>query len=356
MNLTTHYDHVCGSNPHWRRALTQALQGHETLLEQEYLFLAGFSPAGVRLLQAAFLYAQCGQQVYYLGRRMQTLLGNTSIDKVPEAFLGMPYPCFYMAFQDSSHRIWGGSRTQWHQVAGVYVAKVIPGFITLVAWGKENERSIRVGDDATYWLNIKLDEVPVHGDLFDFDSYTTKLINSDWLDNSDLGIDSPTGEIRDQQNESVTAMVRLAVNLLLYLNSSQPELAQLGEDNAAKRAKLRARLKKAKNDKKKRKLQRQLDALPQARVIWIGKSLEQAPPKAVMQTGVGPTRVVRQHWRKGHWHPYWTGPRKDASGASQKGTEQVLRWVQPTLVGRDMASLVRARGTVRRFIEDKETP
>jgi hypothetical protein len=353
MQLTTHYDHACGANPRWRRALTQALKGHPSLLETEFLMLSGFSPAGARMLQASFKYAESGQQVYYLGRRMQSLLGNTNIDKVPQDFHGVPYPCFYLAFQNPPYRIWGGKRTQWHEIGGVYVQEHIPGILSLVAWGKENERSTYVGDDATYWINIKLDDVPSTDGMLDIDSYMAELITQLNQDASDPGI-VITPDVRQEQNKNVTRLARVVINLLLYLNSSQPELVRM--DNPGKRAKLKARLKKAKNAKKKRKYQRQLAALPQARVIWIGKSLEQAPPNVVAQPGAGPSRVVKQHWRKGHWHPYWTGPRKDASGQPQKGTEQVLRWVQPTLVGRDMASLVAARGTVRRFLEDKETP
>jgi hypothetical protein len=312
------------------------------------------------VLEAAHNYARCGQQTYYLGRRMQELLGQTDLAKVPEQFVRAPYPTFWIALEDSPCRIWGGPRTQWHQVAGVYVVERRPGVLGLVFWGKENERSVVVGDDATFWIDLTLADAPSAktpcegmGRVANVAAYLDSMLGNNRLDASDPGMGKLSDVATEIHHANLRTVVRTVFNLLLYLNSADPE--QTIHADPSKRAALKKRLKNTKSKAKRRKLQRKLDNTPAARVVWIGKSLEREP-KRVMKTGAGGTRTVRQHWRKGHWRPYWTGPRKDAAGTPRKGDKQVLRWVQPTLVGRDMADMVRARGTVRRFTEDKDTP
>ena len=354
MKLQLHYDHVCGANPHWKRVLHTALGGHPAMLRQEFLLLSGFSPAGAQLLQACHVYAQCGQQVYYLGPRMQELLSATDLTKVPARFLGLPYPCFYVAFEDTPCRIWGGEHTRWHQVAGCYVIQQTEEALALVFWGRENERSVMVGDDATFWMVFKDSDILTTGEgddrLYNLEQHIVDLVHDKKRDATDPGFGPMPQEVKDEQNQNILTLVRIIFNLLLYLNSSEPELAT--QPASKERGALKKRLKKIKNKTKRRKIQKRLDNLTEARIVWIGKSLEKEP-KVVAKTGAEVSRAVRQHWRKGHWHPYWVGPRKDASGNPRKGDKQVLRWVQPTFVGRDMASFVRARGTVRRFEEDR---
>ena len=38
----------------------------------------------------------------------------------------------------------------------------------------------------------------------------------------------------------------------------------------------------------------------------------------------------RPHMRRGHWHHFWTGARKDAE------RKLVLRWIPPTFIGKDV--------------------
>lgn len=43
----------------------------------------------------------------------------------------------------------------------------------------------------------------------------------------------------------------------------------------------------------------------------------------------------RPHMRRGHWHHFWTGAKKDV-----EGRKLVLRWIPPTFIGKEMATPV----------------
>jgi hypothetical protein len=146
-----HYDRMLGAHPEWRHLIMEGLKGNFRPLKTElYLLDRGGFTAGARTLSAFFLYAHSGQQTYCLGPRMQGLLHETDLTAVPETFLKLPYQCIYIAFLGSPWKIWGGDRTGWHTVAGVYMS-CKDSIISMVIWGAENEKSTHIGDDATFW-------------------------------------------------------------------------------------------------------------------------------------------------------------------------------------------------------------
>jgi hypothetical protein len=99
------------------------------------------------------------QQVVCVGPRMQEAFANTSLEDIPTDLIRLPHPCFYLATPESEGLVlWGGERTQWHKVAGCYVAKEpTANAIVILAWGAANEKSLDPLDDATFWFRLDLD-------------------------------------------------------------------------------------------------------------------------------------------------------------------------------------------------------
>lgn len=90
-------------------------------------------------------------------------------------------------------------------------------------------------------------------------------------------------------------MLLRALQLVLYLVSAEPEIRQ---DDAAQE-------------------------LGDAVILTVGTA---TGTQLRHHPGNGKNR--RAHFRQGHWHRYWTGPKKDPSKR-----QMVLKWVAPVLVG-----------------------
>lgn len=58
-------------------------------------------------------------------------------------------------------------------------------------------------------------------------------------------------------------------------------------------------------------------------ITWLGKNYQRQRTKQDPLDIGQPKRIFKSHWRKGHWHHYWTGIGREKS---------VLKWVQPTYI------------------------
>ena len=58
-------------------------------------------------------------------------------------------------------------------------------------------------------------------------------------------------------------------------------------------------------------------------ITWIGKNYKRQRAKQNPTDPSQTKRIFKSHWRKGHWHHFWTG-----QGRKQK----ILKWVQPVYV------------------------
>lgn len=113
--------------------------------------------------------------------------------------------------------------------------------------------------------------------------------------------------------------VQSLVSLVLYLCSDKPEI-----DNLRQPGKVPAR-------PKPKKVKGGMTLFPpQQLTVWeVGRSLGQALRNAAAQKqeyAGGTHASPRAHVRRGHWHGYWTGPRKG-------DRTFVLKWLHPMLVG-----------------------
>jgi hypothetical protein len=224
--------------------------------------------------------------------------------------------------------------------------------ITFAGWGKGNAKSKTVLDDANFWLTLDLNKAPLSRDsaegVLNLEAHLQNMLKDGESDASDPGM-NPTELEKSQFIQDARSILRVCINLVLYLNSAEPETEQ-EPPNHAERAKLKQRA-ASKNKKKADKAKKRLAQMTEAKIVWIGKSIEEGRPKATKRASNGSGGTRRPHWRKGHFHPYWVGSKKDAEGNPRKGEKQVLRWVAPVFVG-DMADMIRARGRIHMFKED----
>jgi len=278
-------------------------------------------------------YRHFGQQTFVVGPRLREMFEHTSLQGVPWDAIRIPYDFFYIALPDCPHNLWGGP-TGWHQLTGIVV-----GFtpdrekMAVYMWGAENEKSRIPGDDASFWF-----EVPIHHTKgMDLETYIDDMMRdpkANWSDGNQVSVDhsdvqgwmasaeySRQGPADEYAIENAKVALRIIVNLCVYLQSAGAEQAghPKFEGIPSERKKLKDELGRKKNPNKKnaRNLQRNLDKLSNARVTWLGRTIEE---RYQTTSGEGSGQRSR-HWVKGHWYP-----RLD----NKKARAQIpLRWVQP---------------------------
>ena len=316
------------------------------------------------LMRSGIAYERAGQQVVVLGPRMQEAFMHTSLKEVSTAHIRFPHPCFYLATPGSTLRIWGGSQTGWHNIAGAYVMDdpCEPGVISILIWGPANERSIAPTDDATFWFSIKVghgtEDVDAIADAriglnelrdgalrnveretaivrqLDLDGRVSSVLSDHYNDISDVGAAEGIDQsVIKEVKANVQAFLRVVVNTLLYVNSASCETRDATPPEGERKALTDAlSRKKHKKGKDARKLQNKLDSLPRYRVTWIGPTIESAAHSPT--EGEGGSRTVRGHVRRGHWHTFRVGPRKTETGEKIDLKDQgtAIRWIAPVWV------------------------
>jgi len=355
------------------------------------------------MLRLSLMYHLNQEQVVVVGPKMQAAFAHTSLENIPIDMIRLPHPCFYVATPESQGlELWGGERTQWHQVAGCYVAKEPSpntNSLMVLAWGAANERSLNPLDDATFWFRLDLDRwanvngIDLEGEFsrvssnenlrkslgnteyesamtqaaedllregkisypdattalaktaahrsVDLDAALKSLLGNHGKEASDQGAEyfmrGQTLEHVKRVRETARKLMRIVINSILYMNSSSAEVTQ-PVSFVNDRAKLRSELKRTKNPKKGRILQRRIDSLPGSRIVWVGPTIEQSNDEELDFTD-GTGRRVSAHIRRGHWHTFLSGPRKIEGALVPKGQRiSTLKWMPPLWIGSTVKS------------------
>jgi len=345
--------------------------------------MAEFFGTTYTMTRAMLLYELHHQQVICVGPRMQAAFANTSLANVPLDMVRLPYPCFYLATPESEDLVlWGGTRTGWHRVVGMYVVMETHrdvSALSVLAWAEANEKSIVPTDDATFWFRIDLDHhsettfeqsfeksldpkyvrqtittiesesAAVANELeavhaadpdalrrINLDKALDKLLANRASEASDIGMgldNSPRDRI-ERVRQTARKLMRIAVNTVLYMNSTGADLSD-PETTESERARLRKKIAGFKNPNKKdaRLAKRKLDDLTKCRLVWVGPTIEQeVGGEHDLTESSG--RTVSGHVRRGHWHTFLVGPRKregEVIVASERG--RTLKWIPPLWVG-----------------------
>jgi hypothetical protein len=333
-DIPIHYDHVIGANPEWRSLLRAAFLGNLTPIQSQLLNLGGISPSTVHFLKATYHYALEGHQTFCVGPAMQEVFEECDLREVPKELIRLPYECFWVALPGSTHRVWGDERTGWHPVTGCYVhqSKENPHWFRLLMWGAPNEKSVDAMDDANFWFEINLEgcEGRVEGSytILDIEDYMAKCFASEARDQSDPYIKKQAARHMQETAAEFVHVLRIVINLILYLNSDKPE-ARKDNSRAAAQRKAAAAAARKKNPAKARKARAQVESMSQAHVTWIGETVERHAKAAAASRGSG----VALHRRRGHRHSYWVGKRVLDDGTRQKGERIIVKFVAPTWIG-----------------------
>lgn len=349
---TLHYDYIMG---------TPGASEFHALIDKQFSsfsndeLLGGKIPEFVNTLDAVTrtsaylmqLYKRFGQNTYVIGPRVQELFRRTQLTRITPDMIQPPVPAFYIALADCPWQIWGGERTKLHHLTGIYVSfsKVYQGrrpapgtppekmpelhnCINIVLWGEANERSFDKFDDALLWFSISLDRwVSAGQDLETFFANhsvmtATSTDLKDWdphaheLDPfAQPYIPEEEGALAAQR-EALVGVLRLILNLCLYMGSDDPDLDV--HDWKDKEAELKKKLSSKKSPGKRKKLERQISNLPRTRVVYVGPLFEELPgpdaaPVEGRQHQGGTHASPVEHGVAPHWQRYWVG-----SGADRK--------------------------------------
>lgn len=321
-------------------ASTERLLGGHTTWQYENVFRElGSIAHGINFTMV--LWERCGQNIYVVGPKVAQAMCDTDLTGIMPSMIKPEHRCFYIALADCPWVQWGGNETQWHQVTGLYVSYSThhdprtgePRLaLNFNVWGGPNERSSNQLDDVLYRFSVPVSDCPEDTDLETH--YGGSVVNT--VDDI-FGVDAeavfvgteqnyiPIGEFssdsqedKNKQRQMARNVFRLAVNLILYLNSQGPEIDLL--DREPERKKIREAIGRAKNPGKKKKLQRRLDNVPKTVLRYIGPKMEQKLVDAERESGErGPGGQRRRHLVRPHWNHYWVG-----TGESKK---RVGRWI-----------------------------
>lgn len=281
------------------------------------------------------LYDRCGQNSYVIGPKVQDLFRRTDLTKVSPDMVQAPQVGFYVALPGCPWRVWGGPRTRWHQLAGVYVGftksasreEVESGrpmdevplerTVHFALWGAPNERSLGRTDDALMWYSMNLDEWGRDGSDLEsfFEQQAIMLVDEEdaeaWNGHDpldpNLNTAVPEAAEVEEHRHTLTCVLRTVFNLCLYLRSEAPDLEV--RDPAAEVARVRRQLGRKKAAGKQKKLERRLEALPKTRYVCVGPSfetLEAGPPSPAHAPG-GTHASPVEHAVRPHWQRYWVG-------------------------------------------------
>ena len=303
-------------------------------------------------MTACHLYDLYGRQVYTLSPLIHEMFDNTDLGALTLADVKMPFPCFYISLQKPRLGI-----------DGFYVYKTTET-LSFVAVGFGNGDWIpgAVADPATFerrpclnevWPADVIDKMPP-GEMDHRGRYYRYFFEIALNDFSrEVAVGQIIGKVLEvggvrgawmklkqdglkHAERQTRMMVMTFFNLLFFLNSDDRSV--LTHDDRDEKAEAEAAVAKLSGKRGTRKRGKRRDAkerlkyLSTARFTRVGVQQEQD-----ITSREGFDIDQPRHWRRGHFHRYWTGPLK-AGGAKipfeawpDKRTI-VRQWLIPVLI------------------------
>lgn len=283
------------------------------------------------LMHQMLFYDRFGQNTFVIGPKVRDLFCRTDLTKVTPDMIAPPAQGFYIALPNCPWKIWGGKRTGMHPLRGVYVSfmhafrkgsdpRMDPRLakdqreygVAFLLWGGNNEKSFGPGDDAVLFHNLSFDEWGREGaDLQEFftDQEVMKELHKvdDWRE---FRVDVPDSEEADRimahQRESLEGVLRLVVNLCLYLQSEEHDIYL--DDPTIRIRNLQDQAARKKKPGKRKKIERQIESMSRAKVIYVGPKYEEHDSGS--RTGTSHASPV-EHQVPPHYQHYWVGSGDD---------------------------------------------
>ena len=253
-------------------------------------------------------FCRAGRQAFEIGPELCEQFAATDLSNVTAEHVRMPYSAFYLSIPEGTAQIWGGSRTRFHDVEGVYVSENHKTKnLMLVIFGAANERSRDDLDDGVVF--IKLNICKMKQDDQNFQDYVEKTLSkvltyepSNFLDDPTDVLDSEnlkrSGLLRKHTDDCIRVLARIVVNSILYISSPKSEI-ETDEDRERDSIAIETLCKNETRLKpgKLKKLATKISKRKKTRLSQLAPTLEK---ELTEKTRAG-------FWVRGHWQIYWTG-------------------------------------------------
>jgi hypothetical protein len=302
---------------------------------------------------AHFWFSKYGKKAYRVSPGLQWMLENTELRRYPCDDLRLPFPVIYLSLPPKY--LVFNEVTGWHTSEGMYIVEdcnTIPRCWRLILAAKPNEKSVDEYDDAIYhWLIHFKEGTTVEESIQESidvvykqhaaGEYERILIMRDGSRKtfaSSIPVNLVEGrrlEIFEDMQKTMLPLFRYVMNVVLY--STLPDADAVFSDASPEYAALRRRASHEKNERKRKELNSRASAIgPHPRIILGGSITVSRETKEAQEegTGDGSRRQKVRSLVTGHWHRFWTGPRKE-----QDKRNLVKKWVQPYWRGPEAAPL-----------------
>lgn len=302
---------------------------------------------------ACHFFKKYGRKSYRVSPGLQWMLENTELRRYPADDLRLPFPVIYLSLPPK-YRVYN-EVTGWHLTDGVYVVEdnnTIPRCWRLIITAKTNDKSLDEFDDAIYHWLIHLPEgqtveaslqesIDVVYKQHAAGEYERTLVLRDGTHKEFKSavpatlVDDSRLKIFEEMQATMLPLFRYVMNVILY--STLPDADAVFSDASPEYAALRRRAAHEKNERKRKELNARANAIgPHPRIILGGSIVVSRETKEAQEAGVGDgTRKQKvRSLVSGHWHHFWTGPRKE-----QDKRNLVKKWVQPYWRGPEAAPL-----------------
>ena len=304
-------------------------------------------------MAACHLYNIYGRQVFSLTPLMQEMFTKTDMGSLTLDDVKMPFPCFYVSLEGD--RITLGGRKPLIDGFYVYRTAKYLGFVGVgfrdclnEVWPddrpdvSEEENDAR-SDYFRYFFSINLEHWESTTPL---EHVALSILRQNEPDLAAKGTKDGLKDIEfawhekpDDMDLYCTAfMTQMCMSLLCYLNSDERTLRTTDQRAEITKADAEIEAGKGRGRRKKRKgreAKERRKYMSTARVTRVGEKEE-----AAIRARPGFDINQPRHWRRGHFHRYWTGPMK-ADGARipfedwpEKRTV-VRQWLLPMLIHPD---------------------
>jgi hypothetical protein len=314
------------------------------------------NPSLCNQIRLASRWLRLKRPTFVLTPQMQTLFEYTALNEITTDDITLPFRCIWISFPESGRKIWN-EITGLHDLRGAYVAVTgeyrdgdaedydvrSSGMIAFGLWAAPRPDARSAVDDALFNFSLTFDEIRKHPDLEEY--LKESLYHRQWQ--ADIGakeylagVDAATinrassweGTPHETNVETCRWVFRQVMNTLLYLQTSDPDVETVDANTEYERQKtLVARRRSSKKIKKHRQ---KLAKMPRGIIHLIGFNMTNGNTTSRIK-GNNTGGSVRPHWRRGHWHRYWTGPRTVVNGERQPGTKLIRKWAAPVWISGD---------------------
>jgi len=259
-----------------------------------------------------------GKRVYEVSDGLAWLLQNTNLDNTEVSLVRPPYPSIYVKIPLGLFTLLD-ARTGEHKIEGFYLRSYLKNdkrVFRIIATAVENDASSFALDDSYFFFWMEFDE---HGKVKEELSRVMREEGKRWT--------VMLSDATQENAKKIPDFFRFVMNVILYSNSADVDC-----DWHPAWQKLFAQRQKARKERQKKRLRRELDALGNPRKLLGGKIVILREEKNAYREAHKTGRQVKVRFRvAGHWRSQPYGP---------KMSLRRPKWIKPYLKGPDAADVV----------------